>query len=97
MSVLFDSPPGPTGFVPSLGDNIDHWCDSHGFDDTFVVLLYSALLASSDAFMDFDEAVSEMLSQEEAYWVWSSVEYPLPSVDRERDFERAVRPRHPLN
>ncbi|KAI0083235.1 hypothetical protein BDY19DRAFT_910751 [Irpex rosettiformis] len=90
QGLLYDSPPPSVNLVPSFGSYIDEWADSHGYEDAFLVGLYSAFVSSNTS-ADFVEAVSEMLSIQEARWVYRWARWSEGNGYRRRNFDRAVK------
>ena len=88
-ATLYRPPAAATALVPSLGRYIDEWVDSRGYEDAFIVGLFSAA-ESSGSSEDFVEAVAEMLPTAEARWVWRWLRLPRDGGDRLRDFNRTT-------
>ncbi|KAI0338443.1 hypothetical protein BDW22DRAFT_1432481 [Trametopsis cervina] len=88
LTPLYDPPITIAGMrVPSLGEMLDEFVDAFGYGDAFIHLVYAGWVESMSA-EDFSQRVSNILSVQEARWLWRWIDVPDNFATRVRNFNR---------
>ncbi|KAI0699450.1 hypothetical protein BC835DRAFT_1412634 [Cytidiella melzeri] len=87
LSSLVSPPPFVREIVPSLSDMLDEYFDRHGLPNDYILNVYTAY-AQATSRDQFARTLANVISMQEAKWLWPLIELPVNRASHVRNFAR---------
>ncbi|KAI0683115.1 hypothetical protein BC835DRAFT_1423666 [Cytidiella melzeri] len=84
---LVSPPPFVRKIVPSLGNMLDKYFDRHGLPNDYILNVYTAYVQATSR-DQFARTLANVISMQEAKWLWPLIELPVNRASRVRNFAR---------